>query len=303
MFLKLFLLSLASASVLFAQSLRFTAVSVDSTNRANLNISGPSNLVCVLERAAYSTNFTWETVTNYTLSGSGTASLVAALRGNTNAVFRTRSTNNSYFSTNAAGVYIGYCRTGFDLVGNPYGYISSFTNIFPEPLEGLTVYLWNGTGYNSWDYTDGEWSGSDYINPVEGFYVASYSTNQIQRYVIASLFETNSVNVNIGTNYALLCSQRFWPLDTSANPAPVDLLQSGRLGGYSQLPVQGTSSNGWTHIQKWDYSSQALNLHGLTNGVWRTGTNAANVTLYNGEGFFFQTATNSTWTVNRFIWP
>ena len=295
--------SILSAVALFAEALRFSSVSVGTNNVATLSISGPTNQACVLERAAWSSNFNWESVTNYTLSSSGSASLSASLIGNTNAVFRTRSTNNAYYSTNAVGVLIGYCRNKYELIGNPFGPISDFTEILPSPLDGLSVFLWNGTGYDGYDYVDGAWSATADIGPLEGFFIRNTSTNQTQRFVIANLFSTNSLNLSIGTNNALLCSQRFWPLVTNSIPTQVDLMQTNRLGGYSGLPVQGTSTNTWTLVQRWDWSSQAYTVYGLTNSVWRVGTNQMDVPLSYGEGFFFRTATNSTWTANRSIWP
>jgi hypothetical protein len=288
---------------LLGEVLRFTSVSVGTNSLATLEVSGPTNLTCVLERAGWSSSFIWESVTNYTLSSSGSASLSASLFGNTNAVFRTRSTYDTYYSTNAAGVLIGYCRDRYELIGNPFGPISNFTEILPSPLNGLSVYLWNGTGYDGYDYVDGDWSSTANIGPLEGFFIRNTSTNQTQRYVIANLYSTNSVILSIGTNNALLCSQQFWPLITNSTPTRVDLLQTNRLGGYTGLPVQGISTNTWTQIQRWDWNSQAYTVHSLTNGVWRVGTNQTDVPLSYGEGFFFRTGTNSTWTANRSIWP
>ncbi len=137
---------------------------------------------------------------------------------------------------------------------------------------------------------------------MEGIFVRNYSTNQVQKYVISSVFPTNSLVLNLGTNQNLIVSQRFWPIQNGF-PTVVDSLNSGRLGGYSELPVQGTSTNQWTHLSSWQYSSQAYSNYGFTNGNWRLGTNLTTVPLNLGEGFFFSTATNSTWTVQRQIWP
>jgi hypothetical protein len=136
---------------------------------------------------------------------------------------------------------------------------------------------------------------------MEGFFVRNYSTNQIQKYVISSIFPTNSLVLNLSTNQNLIVSQRFWPIQNGF-PTTVDSLTTGRLGGFSGLPVQGTSTNQWTHVSTWQYGTQGYSNYRLTNGDWKLGTNSTSVTLNMGEGFFFQTATNSTWTVLRSIW-
>lgn len=300
--IRILILELCLVASTFAQSLQFTGASLNSSNTVNLSVTGPSNSICYLERAAFSTNFTWETVSTYALGTNGTASLVASLHGQTNGIFRTRTTNNAAYSTNAAAVLVGYCRLGFELIGNPFGYIPSFTNLFPNPLDGLSVYFWTGSAYQIAEFVDGAWSGTADINEMEGFFVRNYSTNQIQKYVISSIFRTNSLVLNLGTNQNLLVSQRFWPVQDGF-PTAVDSLTTARLGGYSGLPVQGTSTNQWTHISTWQYGTQGYSNYGLTNGVWKLGTNSTSVSLNTGEGFFFQTATNSTWTIDRSIWP
>ncbi len=286
-----FLLCLvASAS---GETLRFTEVSLNSSNSVYLSVAGPSNTICFLERAAYATNFSWETVSTFALGTNGLATLTTSLHGQTNGVFRTRATNNAAYSTNAAAVLVGYCRPGFELVGNPFGYIPSFTNIFPNPLESLSVYFWTGSAFQVAKYVDGSWSGTSDINEMEAIFVRNYSTNQVQKYVISSLVPTNSIILNLATNQNLIVSQRFWPIQTGF-PTIVDSLNSERLGGYSELHVQGISTNQWTHVSIWQYSTQAYLDYGLTNGNWRLDTNLAPVTLSMGEGFFFRSATNST---------
>jgi hypothetical protein len=298
--LRAFVILLCLVASAFGQTLRFTEVSLNSSNSVYLSVAGPSNTICYFERAAYATNFSWESVSTYALGTNGLATLTDSLHGQTNGVFRTRATKNAAYSTKAAAVLVGYCQPGFQLIGNPFGYNPSFTNIFPNPLESLSVYFWTGTAFQVSEYIDGSWSGSSDINEREGIFVRSYSTNQVQKYVISSLFPTKSIVLNLATNQNLIVSQRFWPIQ-SGFPTIVDSLNSGRLVGYSELPVQGISTNQWTHVSIWQYATQAYLNYGLTNGNWRSGTNLIPATLTMGEGLFFSCATTFTLTIDRKI--
>ncbi|HTI69381.1 MAG TPA: hypothetical protein VMF06_05420 [Candidatus Limnocylindria bacterium] len=306
---KLLLIMLGLAAGIYqtcAQSLYFTSGRVVGlTSQVIMNVQGPTNLVCWLERLSAS-NGTWSIVGTYTIPPSGTATLTNALDLGYYGVFRTRSTNGSYFCTNGFGGLMFTLNGEKTLVGSPFA-TTSVTNIFPAPPTNMYVAKWNGSGYDTSTYDGSGWDDPTMtFGSTEGLWVYGPSTNSSIVYVTCGVFRTNET-VILPTGYSLVTSPRFrfWTYPHGTN-MQVDLLSgtNGYYGGLSGLPAEspGYSPQAW--LYKYDYFTNGFAEYQFrTNNVWSYGgivTNTNTIPLNLIEGFFFRKPTsNNVWNVTR----
>jgi hypothetical protein len=287
-----------------ADSLYFTSGSASGSS-AIMSVAGPTNQACWLERFNM-TNGGWDIVSTYTLSAYGGASLTNSLESGDYGIYRTRTTNSTYKSTNGVGVLL-FSLTGLkNLVGNPFD-STTLTNLFPTPTNGMTVYKWDNSlgSYETSGYDSGLWDTNFTIGPAEGFWVYGPSSNSVISCVFAGVFDTNE-SISLPTGNSLVCSPRFafWSYPASS-PFQVDQLSgtNGYHGGLSGLPAQNSGFNPQSWLSKYNFTTNGYAQYQFeTNNTWTTSGILTNIPIDLCEGFFFKLPTNHTWTVTRPIW-
>ena len=302
-----------------AASLGFASAYVDNAHTLSSTITGPTNQWVYVERLKYDTQV-WQIVSTNWIDASGSLSFTKtnALDGNFYGIYRARTTNSAYLSTNAFGAVAGFLPQGYTMIGNPFD--SSGTNsvadVLRPPNDPLSTYVWRSGGYqDAGIYTGGSWISSVALNPLEGFMVYNQSTNA-QHYIVSGLLSTNSFNLSL-TNYNWITSPLFRLQSPNTNATaraqpyfaqPVDTLTAGNLGGASGLPVPITayytnilSLSQVTNTATPIYQSSQLPWNG-TN--WLRSSNSVTIRPNLSEAFWFNLPTNRTWTVpSRAIWP
>jgi hypothetical protein len=284
-----------------AQSIGFYSGSFVASNQVSMVVLGPAstNVTCYLERRGL-TNQTWSVVATYTITNGGPAYVTGTLDQGKYGYFRTRSTNNAYYSTNAFGAIAGQLGNGLSLLGNPFG-ATSLTNIFPNPVNGDYVDQWadGGTNYVESDFV-GNWTSNLTIGPLQGFFAYNGDTNALA-YHFCGVVNTNYAVKSIAQGYSIITSPRYALLNTST--LQNDLLSTNQLGGYLGIPVQSPGYTNPCVVEKWIAAGNYFSYYYLTNQgpsniVWTP--SAAPLGL--GEGFFIYKPTNATWTVNMPVW-
>lgn len=281
-----------------AQSLYFTSGTVSNYTNVTLNIQGPSNLVCQVERLSYYSQ-QWEWQGNVTLSN-GAAIFNSALYGEYYGFFRVKSTNGVYLSTNAFGAVSGYVPNGYSIIGNPFA-ATSITNIMPTAGTNTLVYKYNNavTNYSTAKYTIGRWLNPFIVNQTEGIMVNN-PTNEF-RYIVSGIFTTNTIGKTIPSGLSLQCSPLYQVMDTYTGQ--IDLLTTNLYGGYSSLPVRSAGFNNecnllfLTNRYAWEYQTYTL-----SNNNWNTYGWPTSVPLHLVEGFWIDKPTNAVWTTQFRIW-
>lgn len=282
-----------------AQSLYFTSGAVSDFTNVTLNIKGPSNLVCRVERLNYYSQ-QWESQGNITLGSNGVATYSSTLDMSFYGFFRCKSTNSSYLSTNAFGALSWYIPNGYSILGNLFG-ATSITNIMPTASTNTYVYQYDSgaTNYNTSRYAFNRWLNPVTVNQFEAVMVNNPSYPF--RYIMSGLFTTNLISKTIPTGLSLQCSSLYHMLDSYSGQ--VDLLTTNLLGGYSSLPVRCSGYTNecslmfLTNSAAWEYQT-----YSLSNSTWNTDGWPTSVQLNLVEGFWIQKPTNATWTTHFSIW-
>ena len=289
-----------------AQSLQFTSGGflADHYN-IGVNIQGPTNTVCWLQRLSI-TNNTWSTVATYTLSSSGSAFVTNSLDGGWYGIFRTQSTNGVYQSTNGFGA-LRLSLVGLNnLVGNPFA-ANTISNLFPIPLEDMNVYKWiNPSG----PYTSDSFSGGIWDDPLESFavgeglWVTGPKTNSVISFQPYGVFKTNeTVALPSGISFVTPTEFRFWSYPPSNLQVDQFSGTNTPYGGRSGFPVQTPGFSPQCKADKYNYTTNGLAEYQFTAAnAWQwSGTNAT-IPLSLAEGFFLNKPTNGVWTILRSIW-
>lgn len=296
---------LGSAFVFFttiahAATLAFSSGSL-SNGTVRLTASGPTNLVCELQRLN-PTNDTWTAISTFTLSSAGTYDITTSLPDDGYGYYRTKSTNGTYLSTNAFGAMWIILPDGYSIVGNPFSTLH-LTNIFLSPAENMTVDRYKNNAWTDQDaYIFGAWNQDDAIGRGEGAMVYSPTTNVTAQFY--GLFDTNSFSRTLDAGWSLLTTPLYHI--TSLSTMQVDSMTSSVPGGNSNLPVQSSLSPEAEYDVVIGNSGPTYNAYVLTNGVWKlNNTNVSSVPIQWSVGFWWRnTSTNSTtWTINSIpIW-
>ena len=281
-----------------AQSLYFTSGSVSNDfSGVTLKLQGPTNQTCAVE-GLDPTNQTWETLGWVALDSTGAGVFNTTLEQGVYGFYRARTTNDTYYSTNAFGAVAGTLPSGETMIGNPFA-PADIATIIPSPADGTTVYQYNN-GYVIATYQINQWDTDITVGTAEGVIVKT-PTNVTQRYVVSGLFTTNQVSRSIVSGNSIICS----PLYQIIGPGTwqVDELNTNRLGGYSLIPAQTSGYSPQCTINRMidtsgDYQTYTL----TTNNVWQTGGTNTVVPLGLTEGFWINKPTNATWTYSLPIW-
>lgn len=281
-------------------TLQFSSGSL-SNGLVRLTASGPTNLVCELQRLN-PTNDTWAAIGNFTLSSSGTYDITTTLPTDGYGYYRTKSTNGTYLSTNAFGAMWFTLPDGYSIVGNPFKPLH-LTNVFLSPVDGMTVDRYASNTWTSVDSFDfGAWNQDDTIGRGEGAMVYCPATNVTAQFY--GLFDTNSFSKTLDAGYSLLLTPLYHI--TSLSTMQVDSMTSSVPGGNSNLPIQSSLSPEAEYAVVIGNSGPTYNDYVLTNSVWKlNNTNVSSVPIQWSVGFWWRnTSTNSaTWTINSIpIW-
>ena len=317
--LRYSLAALLAVQAAHAASLGFVNGDVDDAHTLRSTISGPTNQWIYVERLKYDTQV-WQIVSLNWIDASGYCSFTKtnALDGNFYGIYRARTTNYAYLSTNAFGAVAGFLPQGYTMIGNPFDTsgTNSVVSVLRTPNDPLSTYVWRNGGYqDAGTYSGGAWLSSVALKPLEGVMVYNQSTNA-QHYIVSGLISTNSFNLSL-TNYNWLTSPLFRLQAPNTNAIaraqpyfaqPVDTLTAGNLGGASGLPVPIPT-----------YYTNAISLAHVTNTVtptyetgllpwggtnWLRSSNSVTIRPNLSEAFWLNLPTNRTWTVpSRAIWP
>jgi hypothetical protein len=303
---QLFLLSLTSllgTTTMHAQDLSFTSGVVSNYNTVYLTLKGPTNLVVQVERLNR-TNDVWESQGITTLNSSGNGSFTSSLIEGIYGFFRTKATNNTYYSTNAFGAVCGYLPNNLSIVGNIFG-TQSITNILPSPANGMQAYKWNNASGSytaiSWFDALHSWNPGPFnVEPMEAIFIRNPQTNQL-RYIVSGLFTTNAISKDLPTGLSLISSQRYHIIAT--NSWQVDLLSTNHLGGLSAIPVQTLGYDPQAEIYQAIDNIETYSTNTLTSGnMWLSGGTNTTIGINITEGFWLDKPTNATWVITRPIW-
>lgn len=285
-----------------AQGLRFTGGYVTNLNSAVLYLTGPTNMVCGIDRLG-ATNGTWSGIGSVTLNASGTGIYTNLLDQSVYGVYRAIGTNAGtvYRSTNAFGAVIGDLYAGQTMVGNPFADMYA-ENLIPSPAEGTTVYRWNNstTNYSTDIYEYGAWGAALWVPRGQGVIVKSPTNIVSQKYVASGIFPTNAFWMSVPKGQSILCT----PLCkvTDAATWRVDLLTTNQLGGASSLPVRSTGYTPESTINRMIDLNGTYKTYTLTNNAWYSSYIGTTVPLELTEAFWLNKPTNGTWTVTVPVW-
>jgi len=281
-----------------AQSLSFTSGVVTDYTNITLNISGPSNLVCQVERLNIYTQ-QWD-LQGYVPLSNGLGSFSSTMDLSYYGFFRCRGTNWSYLSTNAFAAVSGYVPNGYSILGNPFAAMS-ITNIMPTASTNTLVYQFNNatTNYTTSKYMAGRWFLPVTVNQLEAVMVSNPGYQF--RYIVSGLIPTNSISKNIPSGLSLQCSPIYQMMDPYTGQ--VDLLTTNLFGGNSSLPVRSVGFSNecnllfLTNSYAWEYQTYAL-----SNSTWNTYGWPTSVPLKFMEGFWVQKPTNAVWNTRFRVW-
>jgi hypothetical protein len=282
-------------------SLGFSSGSLSNTT-VRLSVTGPTNLVCELQRLN-PTNDTWIANATFTLSSAGAYNAALTLPADGYGYYRVKSTNGVYFSTNAFGAMQFILSKGYTMVGNPFATLL-LTNIFPAPAEGMIVYRYgNGNWASSSSFDFGAWSSNDPITRGEGALVYCPETNVVAQFY--GLFDTNSFSRTLPAGWSLMATPLYHII--SSNLFNVDNLTASMPGGLSNFPIpSGTSPKAELDLLV-GASGPTYNDYVLTTtNTWQlNNTNVSTIPILWSDGFWWRNvSTNSiTWTINSIpIW-
>jgi hypothetical protein len=283
-----------------AQNLSFTSGVVSNFSNVTLSLQGPTNQVVEVQRLNR-TNQTWDAMGTVRLSSVGSAAFNTTLHEGIYGFYRAKTTNNTYYSTNAFGAVAGTLDRGQVLIGNPFGPVP-LTSLIPSPVEGTIVYRWdNPGGWAMATYDLGEWDTNLTIGSLRGILVRTPTNVVSQRYLVSGLITTNLQTQSVPSGSSLLCS----PVYKLVTPSQwiADELTTNRLGGYSSLPVQTSGSNPQCQIfQMVDTAGTYMTSTLTSSNQWQTGGSNTVVKLELTEGFWLSKPTNATWNVSVPIW-
>ena len=313
--LRYSLAALLAVQAAHAASLGFVNGDVDDAHTLRSTISGPTNQWIYVERLKYDTQV-WQIVSLNWIDASGYCSFTKtnALDGNFYGIYRARTTNYAYLSTNAFGAVAGNLPRGTSLIGNPFA--NPATNAFASqilrsPIDSVEVFAYRAGAFTSIaNCSSDTWLTDGALIPLEGVAVVNSGTNQVH-FVVSGLVGTNAFSRTLvaGANLLVSPAYRLLAPNTNAvartNPQeyqPVDLLTAGLLGGLANLPVPTPWSTNQTGLSRLTshtgtnlYTNFRLSQYG-TN--WLNGSNTpVSIPLNLAEGFWLTLPTNRIWSV------
>lgn len=201
--------------------------------------------------------------------------------------------NAQVYSANIVG-YVNQTQSlnhKFVMVANPLDASNTggntLSNLFPGINGGTSIQIWNGSGFDIYGFSGGNWTATSYgstnangfiINPGTGFFLNLGGSKAYTNTWLGQVVGTTGASV---TNLIMpgfqLVSSLIPYADSVTNTATLNLIVKGG-----------------TQLQQWDPVAQGFVIYGFSGGAWSPGNTFSNAPtptvpfIHIAEGFFFK---------------